>query len=76
MEKIMVRRKARYFVSAGLILLAASILVRNQMHSSYAEFAGGLLIGMSLVFIIAGTIMKIRSNQGNGKQEEKSTFSD
>jgi hypothetical protein len=67
----MQRRKSKYLLSAGLILLAASILLRDHMHSNHVEFAGGLLLGMSLVFIIAALVVKKRAGQDNGKPGEK-----
>jgi hypothetical protein len=41
-------------------MLAAGLLLHNFVHRSDTEFAGGLLIGMSAVFIIAGTVGRWR----------------
>lgn len=42
-------------------MLAAGLVLHNFMHARYSEFAGGFLIGMSLVFQIAGFVGRQRS---------------
>ena len=37
----------------GMFLLSAGLILRNFLHTRYSEFAAGLLIGMSIVFMIA-----------------------
>ena len=38
----------------GLLMLAAGLILHMFVHARYTEFASGFLIGMSLVFMIAG----------------------
>ena len=40
----------------GTLLLAAGLVLHNWTHGRYTEFTAGLLIGMSLVFVIAGFV--------------------
>jgi hypothetical protein len=49
------------FVRVGLLALAAGLLVRLYTHANYSEFAGGFLIGLSLVFMIYGISRKSRA---------------
>jgi hypothetical protein len=37
-------------------MLATGLLLHNWMHGRYTEFAGGFLIGMAAVFMIAGFV--------------------
>jgi len=37
-------------------MLAAGLLLHNWTHGRYTEFTAGFLIGMSLVFMIAGFV--------------------
>jgi hypothetical protein len=39
---------------AGLLMLSGGLILHNSMHGRYADFAGGFLIGMAIVFMIAG----------------------
>ena len=41
-------------------MLACGLLLHNFIHGRYTEFAAGLLIGMSTVLIIAGTVRRSR----------------
>lgn len=47
------RRRSR-LLPIGVVLLASGLLLRNWMHGDYAESIAGFLIGISLVFMIAG----------------------
>lgn len=40
----------------GLLSLSAGLILHNFLHTRYSEFAAGLLIGISIVFIIAGFV--------------------
>jgi tellurite resistance protein TehA-like permease len=48
------RNNWKNLLPIGLVSLAAGLILRNFLHSDYSEFAAGLLIGMSIVFMIAG----------------------
>jgi hypothetical protein len=39
-----------------------SIGLGNGTHGNHMEFASGFLLGMSLVFIIAGTVQRSRGS--------------
>jgi hypothetical protein len=55
------QRKISPFVPVGLLALVVGILLRNFTHTNYSEFAAGLLIGMSIVFLIFGVVQKARA---------------
>lgn len=57
----MSRRKISPFVPVGLIALAAGIFLQHFTHESYSDFAGGLLMGMALVFLVFGFAQKMKS---------------
>ena len=42
-------------------MLTAGLVLHNFMHARYCNFASGFLIGMSLVFLIAGFVGRQRS---------------
>ena len=48
----------------GLLSLAGGLLLRNFAHTRYSEFAAGLLIGVSIVFTIAGLLWRTKQNLG------------
>jgi hypothetical protein len=52
------RRNIRVFIPVGLFALAAGILLHLFTHAKYSEFAGGFLVGLSMVFIIAGVVKR------------------
>ena len=52
----MLKSKFNCLIPTGLLMLAGGLLLHSFMHEGYSEFAGGLLIGMSLVFLIAGVV--------------------
>lgn len=60
----MARRKLSQLVPTGLILLASGLLLHNGMHGDYAESVSGFLIGISLVFVIAGFALNSRPKPG------------
>lgn len=41
-------------------MFAVGLTLHNFTHGRYIEFAAGFLIGMSLVFMIAGTLGRSR----------------
>jgi hypothetical protein len=47
-------------IPIGSLMLASGLVLHNWMHLRYSEFAGGFLIGMSCVFLIAGFIAQTR----------------
>lgn len=52
----MLQRKLNRLLPIGLLMLATGLLLHNWMHGRYTEFAGGFLIGMAAVFMIAGFV--------------------
>lgn len=40
----------------GTLMLAAGLVLHNWMHGRHTEFTAGFLIGMSIVFMIAGFV--------------------
>lgn len=50
--------KLKNLLPVGLLSLAGGLLLHNFAHSRYSEFAAGLLIGMSLVFVIADFVKR------------------
>jgi hypothetical protein len=55
------QRKIRVLTPVGSLALAAGILVRLFTHTNVSEFAGGFLIGISLVLLIAGLVLRKRA---------------
>jgi hypothetical protein len=52
------RWKVHIFTPVGLLALGAGILLRLFTHASYSEFAGGSLIGLSIVLMIAALMLR------------------
>ncbi len=52
----MSRRRISRFVPVGLLFLVTGIFLQHFTHQHYSDFAGGLLTGMSLVFLIYGLV--------------------
>lgn len=50
----MLQRKWNRLVPTGLLMLAGGLLLHNFEHGRHLEFLAGFLIGMSIVFVIAG----------------------
>ncbi|MGA8212190.1 MAG: hypothetical protein WB799_01250 [Candidatus Sulfotelmatobacter sp.] len=48
------------FVPVGLLALVAGIFLQHFTHGRYSDFAGGFLMGMSLVFLIFGVAQKMK----------------
>jgi hypothetical protein len=48
------QRKLNRLIPIGLMMLASGLILHNWVPGRYTEFAGGFLIGMSIVFMIAG----------------------
>ena len=59
----MLRNKISRLLPIGLACLGSGLLIHNSLHGRYVEFSSGVLIGVSLVFIIAG--FAAHSRQGN-----------
>jgi hypothetical protein len=53
-------RKFNRLIQIGLLMLAGGLILHNWVHGRYTEFAGGFLIGMSIVFMIAGVVGRSR----------------
>jgi uncharacterized membrane protein YfcA len=60
----MVQRKVNFLVPVGMLGIAAGIILARYTHANYSDFAGGFLMGVSLVFMIFGLAkqMKGQSN--------------
>lgn len=43
-------------------MLAAGLVLHNWTHGRYTEFTAGFLIGMSIVFMIAGFVWQSRAS--------------
>ncbi len=56
----MLHRKFNRLVPIGLLMLSGGLILHNWVHGRYTEFAGGFLIGMSVVFMIAGVMGRSR----------------
>ena len=52
----MSRHRLSRFVPVGLLVLVAGIFLQHFTHERYSDFAGGFLMGMSLVFLIYGLV--------------------
>ena len=52
----MSRSNWKNLLPIGLVSLSAGLIVHNFLHTRSSEFAAGLFIGMSIVFVIAGFI--------------------
>lgn len=57
----MFRSGVNSFIPVGLFALVAGILLRLFTHGNYSHFAGGFLIGVSIVWIIVGFVRQSRS---------------
>ena len=51
-------RKARFLTSLGLLSLAIGTGLRLWAHGNYSHFASGFLLGLAVVFLIAGLVKK------------------
>lgn len=58
-------QKFRRLFPIGLILLAAGLALHIWTHGDYTESAAGFLIGISIVFIIAGFFGRFRKQAGS-----------
>jgi|HubBroStandDraft_2_1064218.scaffolds.fasta_scaffold1439749_2 hypothetical protein len=57
----MVRKNLSFLVPVGSLALAAGLSVHLWAHSRYGHFIAGFLIGISLVFLIAGVAVRPRT---------------
>jgi hypothetical protein len=46
----------------GLLMLAAGLILRNWTHGRYSDFSAGFLIGISIVFMLAGFMKHSRAS--------------
>jgi len=46
--------KLKNLFPVGMLSLSAGLILHNFLHTRYSEFAAGVLIGMSIVLMIAG----------------------
>jgi hypothetical protein len=56
----MFQNKLNRLLPIGLLLLASGLILHNFAQGRAVNFSAGLLIGMSLVFIIAGFVRQMR----------------
>ena len=52
----MLKGKFNRLIPLGLLMLAGGLVLHTFMRARYFEFAGSVLIGMSLVFLAAGFV--------------------
>jgi hypothetical protein len=52
--------KVRRLIPIGLLMLSCGLILNNWTHTKYSHFAGGFLIGMAIVFMIAGMVKQRR----------------
>ena len=45
--------KLKNLFPVGMLSLSAGLILHNFLHTRYSEFAAGVLIGMSIVLMIA-----------------------
>jgi hypothetical protein len=57
----MTRKNFTFLVPVGSLALAAGLSVQLWAHGRYGHFIAGFLIGLSLVFLIAGVAVRPRS---------------
>ncbi len=58
----MLHRKITRLFPAGVLMLSVGLLLHNFIGGRYTEFAAGFLIGMAAVFIIAGSVGRLRGS--------------
>lgn len=52
----MLQRKLDRLLPIGILMLATGLVLHSWGHGRHMEFAGGFLIGMAAVFMIAGFV--------------------
>jgi hypothetical protein len=57
----MAQDKLNRLLPVGLVMLATGLILRNFAQGRFSNFGAGLLIGMSLVFMIAGFVRLSRN---------------
>lgn len=57
----MIRTKLSFLVPVGSLALAAGLIVQLWAHGRSSHFIAGFLIGISLVFLIAGLMGRSKS---------------
>ena len=55
-ENTVVRHKLKRLLPVGLLFLSGGLVLHNWTHGPYFSFAAGMLIGMSVVVVVAGLI--------------------
>jgi len=53
--------KASRLIPIGLVMLSAGLMLNNWAHTRYSHFGGGFLLGMAIVFLLAGIVKQRRS---------------
>ena len=53
--------KASRLIPIGSLMLSCGLILNNWTHTKYSHFAGGFLLGMAIVFLIAGLVKQKRS---------------
>jgi hypothetical protein len=57
-EESVLPSKSDRLIPTGMLMLSGGLILHNWMYGRYTEFGGGFLIGMSLVFLIAGFVQQ------------------
>ena len=52
--------KASRLIPIGSLMLSCGLILNNWTHTKYSHFAGGFLLGMAIVFLIAGLVKQRR----------------
>ena len=56
----MMQRKVSFFLPVGMLGVAAGIILARYTHANYSDFAGGFLMGVSLVLMIFGLAKQMK----------------
>jgi len=55
------QRRISPFVPLGFLIFVAGMLLHHFRHGRYWDFAGGVLMGMAVVFLIFGLVRTMKS---------------
>lgn len=59
----MLQRNSKFLMPIGLLMLAGGLILHNFAPGRHLEFLAGFLIGMSIVFVIAGFLKRSHIGQ-------------
>jgi hypothetical protein len=54
----MLKKNLNRLFPVGALMLSGGLLLHNFLHARATEFTAGLLIGMSIVFLIAASVKR------------------